>query len=74
MGGVSKRVEGMSWRKRAEKYAELFWYSKKNLRDRLGEDWEVPDRVRGKIREGELKSSHRQLSESQLEFLLRLSF
>ena len=74
MVGISKRVEAMSWPMRTEKYAEIFWYSKKNLRDRLGKDWEVPDRVRTKIREGELKSSHRPMSESQLKILLRLSF
>ena len=74
MAFVNKKVESMSWQMRAEKYAEIFWYSKKNLKNRLGEDWAVPDRVRRKIRDGELKSEHRQMGERELKVLLRLSF
>jgi hypothetical protein len=74
LGAVSKRVEAMSWEMRAEKYAEIFWYSKKNLRDRLAKDWSLPDRIRKKIRNGELKSRQGEMSEKELKVLLRLSF
>ena len=53
----------MSWEMRTEKYAEIFWYSKKNLKDRLGEGWSLPDRIRRKIRNGELKSRHGEMGE-----------
>ena len=74
MALINKRVEVMSWEVRAEKYAEIFWYSKKNLSDRLGQDWAVPNSVRRKIRDGELKAEHRKMGMDELKVLLRLSF
>ena len=74
LGAVSKRVEAMNWAMRTEKYAEIFWYSKKNLRDRLAKDWSLPDKIRRTIRNGELKSRQGEMSEKELKVLLRLSF
>ena len=74
LAAVNKRVEAMSWEMRTEKYAEIFWYSKKSLRDRLAENWSLPDRIRRKIRNGELKSRQGEMSEKELKVLLRLSF
>ena len=74
MGLVHKRVEAMSKEMRTEKYAEIFWYSKKNLRDRLGKNWLLPDGVREKIRNGEPKSRHSEMSEKELRIMLKLSF
>ena len=74
MGTVNKRVEAMNWQTRTQKYAEIFWYSKKGLRDRLGKDWTLPDTTRSKISNGELKSVHGGMSEKELKVLLRLSF
>lgn len=74
MGAIHRRVDAMSWQQRAEKYAEIFWFSKKNLRDRLQLDWALPEAVRGKIRSGELKSNRGNLGEKELKVLLRLSF
>jgi len=74
LGAVNKRVEDMNWEMRTEKYAEIFWYSKKNLKDRLTENWSLPDRIRKKIRTGELKSRQGEMTEKELKVLLRLSF
>ena len=74
LGAVSKRVEAMSWEMRAEKYAEIFWYSKKNLKDRLAKGWSLPERIRKQIRNGEIKSRQGDMSEKELKVLLRLSF
>jgi len=74
MAIVNKRVESMSWKMRAEKYAEIFWYCKKNLKNRLGEDYTVPHRIRRKILNGQLESKHRQMGERELKVLLRLAF
>lgn len=74
MGAVNQSVEAMSWQSRTEKYAEIFWYSKKNLADRLGKSWVLPDRIRKKIRNGELKTGHGAMGEKELKVLLRLSF
>lgn len=74
MGEVSKRVEAMDWAERAEKYAEIFWYSKKNLRDRLGQDWRLPDATRRKIHGGNPKTRRGEMSEKELRMLLKLSF
>jgi hypothetical protein len=74
MLNINKKVESMSWQMCAEKYAEIFWYCKKNLRDRLGVDWTVPDVIRRNIRAGELKAKHKEMSERELRVLLRLSF
>ena len=74
LGAVSKRVEAMSWDMRTEKYAEIFWYSKKNLKDRLAKSWSLPEKIRTKIRNGEKKSRRGEMSEKDLKVLLRLSF
>jgi len=74
LGAVNKRVEDMNWEMRTEKYAEIFWYSKKNLKDRLTESWSLPDRIRKKIRNGELKSRRGEMTGKELKVLLRLSF
>jgi hypothetical protein len=74
LGAVNKRVEAMGWKMRTEKYAEIFWYSKKRLKDRLAEDWSLPDKIRRKIHNGELKSRQGEMSKKELKVLLRLSF
>lgn len=74
MGAVNQRVEAMGWQARAEKYAEIFWYSKKSLTDRLGKDWAPPGSIRQKIANGELKPGHREMGEKELKVLLRISF
>ena len=74
MTAVCLRVEAMSWQMRAEKYAEIFWFSKKPLRDRLGEDWQLPAAVSNRIREGEPKTACRPMRDDALRVLLRLSF
>lgn len=74
LGAVHQSVEAMNWQLRAEKYAEIFWYSKKNLSDRLGKDWAPSPTIKSRIRSGELKSIHKEMGQKELKVMLRLSF
>lgn len=55
IGSITKRVAAMNEVGIAKKYAELFWYRKKPLRDALGKDWRPPKIVFEKIERGEIK-------------------
>src|SRR5262249_9094572 len=39
---ISRTINATSWNDRVQKYADIFWWRKKPLRDQLGEDWHVP--------------------------------
>ncbi len=74
MRSIHKKVESLEWQKRAEKYADIFWYSKKQLRDILEEDWAVPEAVRQQIQHGEISTKQKQISQRELQIMMKLSF
>jgi hypothetical protein len=72
MLNITGEVETFEWRQLAKKYAEIFWYSKKELKD--GNDWRPPVTVHERIEKGELNTRLRNLSPRVLQRMLRVSF
>ncbi len=72
MLAITGEVEAMEWRQRAWKYAEIFWNSKKELREPL--EWGPPGKVRERIEAGEMSTRLRELNPQALQRMLRISF
>lgn len=72
MLNITSEVETLEWRQLAKKYAEIFWYSKKELKD--GQDWRPPGIVGERIEKGELNTRLQNLSPRALQRMLRISF
>jgi hypothetical protein len=72
MISITTRVEGLDWKQLAKKYAEIFWYSKKELKD--GNDWSPPVTVHERIEKGELNTKLQNLNPRALQRMLRISF
>jgi hypothetical protein len=72
MISVTTRVEALDWKQLAKKYAEIFWYSKKELKE--GRDWRPPESVHERIEKGELNTRLQNLSPQALQRMLRISF
>jgi len=70
---IHQWADNASWREITKKYAEIYWYRKKALRDILGLDWTVPGHVYEKIDNGE-KDARREknLTAEQIDRLIRL--
>lgn len=49
---ITNDIEKMSWHEKVIKYAEIFWYRKKPLRDALKNNWKVPKEVISNIYAG----------------------
>ncbi|OAD24139.1 hypothetical protein THIOM_000007 [Candidatus Thiomargarita nelsonii] len=71
---ITTKIEKLDWRKLAEKYAEIFWFSKKELRDELKLDWHFPQIVKERIESGELNTRLQNLSQKDLQRLLKIAF
>ena len=69
---ISAEVEAMDWRQLAGKYAEIFWYGKKELK--AGRDWCPPRAIYERIEKGELSTRLQNLSPQALQRMLRISF
>jgi hypothetical protein len=69
---ITSGVETFDWRLLAKKYAEIFWYSKKELKD--GADWRPPVTVHERIDTGELNTRLQNLGPQSLQRMLRISF
>ncbi|MCP5102159.1 MAG: hypothetical protein GY950_02205 [bacterium] len=74
MIAVTTRIETFDWRRLAEKYAEIFWFSKKELRDALNRDWRFPPVVRERIKNGQLSTRLQNLDQRSLQRMLRIAF
>jgi hypothetical protein len=74
MIAVTTKIEGLHWRQLAEKYAEIFWFSKKELRDEFGLDWCIPREVKERIKKGEVNTRLPNLSQRELQRMLRIAF
>ena len=74
MIAVTGKIETLHWRELAEKYAEIFWFSKKELRDAFELDWRIPGIVRERIENGELNTRLPNLSQRELQRMLRIAF
>jgi len=74
MIAITTKIEALDWRQLAEKYAEIFWFSKKELREAAGGDWRIPESVRERIKTGELNTRLPNLDPRNLQRMLRIAF
>lgn len=53
------------------RYADIYWYRKKVLKDLLDKDWRVPINVREQIEQGDIDQRRmKKLSDRQIEFMI----
>lgn len=52
---ISEKIESMSEREIAKKYADIYWYRKRPLRDALNKDWRPTRHIYENIEKGEIK-------------------
>ncbi len=74
MIAITTKIETLDWRELAEKYAEIFWFSKKELRELTGGDWRIPESVRERVKTGELNTRLPNLDQRNLQRMLRIAF
>lgn len=74
MISITSRIEAMDWRQLTLKYAEIFWFSKKELRDALGEDWRFPPAIEERVAKGEISTRLLNLDRKNLQRMLRIAF
>lgn len=74
MIAITTKIENLDWRRLAEKYAEIFWFAKKELRDAVGGDWRIPESVKDRIKSGELNKRLPSLGQRDLQRMLRIAF
>ena len=66
-------VNDVEWQSKAKRYADIYWYRKRPLRDVLGIDWKVPVAVYEKIDHGNVDSRRiSNLSKEQIEKLINI--
>ncbi len=66
-------VSRVDWRTIVQKYADIYWYRKRPLRDLLGLDWRVPALVRQRIQTGNVNEKRlRNLTKEEIERLISL--
>lgn len=71
---ISDHIEAINWNERVMKYAEIFWFRKKPLREARGLDWRVPQSVRRNIMAGmENPARRQQLSDKESQALALLT-
>ncbi len=71
---ITTEIQAQDWRHLTEKYAEIFWFSKKELRDEEGLDWRIPAVVKERIHAGELNTKFQGLSQDHLKRMLQIAF
>lgn len=74
MISITTAVDVLDWRRLALKYAEIFWFSKKELRDTLDMDWRIPGTVKERIETGELNTRLQGLGPGALKRMLQIAF
>lgn len=71
---ITDRVEQMTFNEKIIKYAEIFWFRKRPLREMRGKDWRLPLPVREKILAGEINPRRiSRLPEEQVHRLAMLT-
>lgn len=71
---ITTEIQYLDWRFLAQKYAEIFWFSKKELRNEAGLDWHIPAAVKDRIQTGELNTRFQGLSQDHLKRMLQIAF
>jgi hypothetical protein len=71
---ITTEIQQRDWRFLAEKYAEIFWFSKKELRNEAGLDWRIPAAVKERIRTGSLNARFQGISRDHLKRMLQIAF
>jgi len=51
---IHRQISSSDWKTITRKYADIYWYRKKPLRDLLRRDWKVPESVIQTINDGEV--------------------
>lgn len=60
-----------NWQEIAQKYAEIYWYRKKPLRDLLGKSWELPEEIHQLILHGNIDTRMlKPLNEKEIDWLI----
>jgi hypothetical protein len=76
-GSISEivaKTEAMTWHEKVTKYAEIFWFRKKPLRDACGRPWRLPESVCEQIRNGTVNPTRvSRLAEDQVYRLAMLT-
>jgi hypothetical protein len=68
---INKWVEKSDWREITKRYADIYWYRKKPLRDLLNIEWKVPDKVREEIDNGQMNEKRiRNLTNTEIDRLI----
>lgn len=68
------QVDALTWHQKVEKYAEIFWFRKRPVRELRGLAWQVPENVRERIAAGTENPSRRdRLSAEQVCRLAKLT-
>lgn len=71
---ITTEIQQRDWRFLAEKYAQIFWFSKKELRNEAGLDWRIPAAVKERIRTGSLNARFQGISRDHLKRMLQIAF
>jgi len=74
MISITGKVETRNWRQLTKKYAEIFWYNKKELAKETSKDWYYPPIVDQRIENGEISTRLQNLEPQALQRMLRISF
>jgi hypothetical protein len=70
---VHQWADRSSWHEITRRYADIYWYRKKPLRDILGLDWTVPEAVYEKIDHGEKDPRRKEnLTAEQIDRLIQM--
>ena len=68
--GINNWVDKSDWKEITNRYADVYWYRKKPLRDLLKSGWKVPDKVREKINNGGI--NERMTGELSKDYIYKL--
>ncbi len=70
---IHQWADQANWHEITKRYADIYWYRKKPLRNILGLDWTVPKQVYEKIDNGEIDARRKEnLSAEQIDRLIQL--
>lgn len=71
---ITTGIETLDWQQLAKKYAEIFWFSKKELKTGQGQDWHPPAVVDERIETGQINTRLQNPGPQALQRMLRISF
>lgn len=68
---IHKWAEKGTWKDKANKYAEIYWFRKRPLKELLAKDWRVPVSVRTTVENGRVEQRRLcRLTDRQIDFMI----